>query len=350
MEKQDRQTGGTQALRSTPALIIGAGPVGLFQAFELGLLGVPCEVIDVLPHIGGQCIELYADKPIYDIPGLPRCTGRELIERLQQQIAPFDVSFHLGQQVSQIQQHNETGWLVCTDQSQSWHTQSLFIASGVGAFVPRTLALEGLAGLRGVHFAADSIPPPKTPPHVILAGGDELIIDCLKAWLDRPTASLSLLHRRDKMDLNDADQAWVQGLIEAGRLRWVVGQPIEVSAAQGQLLGLKVSPPEGEAVSLPCDVLVQCLGLSPKLGPIAQWGLDMARRQIKVNTHDFGTSEPGIYAVGDINHYPGKRKLILSGFHEATLAAYGAVERMNESPVTLEYTTASVRLHQRLKV
>jgi thioredoxin reductase (NADPH) len=349
MERQNRQAVPTDPL-STQALIIGAGPVGLYQAFQLGLLGIDCHLVDVLPHAGGQCVELYADKPIYDIAGLPRCTGRELIDRLQQQIAPFDVPMHLGHQVTELQRMASGSFELHTDWGLTIRTPHVILAAGVGAFLPRSLPLEGLQSLSGVCHAHQSMPCPVPAPHVVLAGSDEHILQPLKLWLAQPTASLTLLHRRAKLDLNEMDASWAQQLIDSGRLRMVVGQPIAATSEDGRLKSLQIAPPDGDAFECPCQWLIQCLGLSPKLGPLADWGLAMSKRRIEVNTHDFGTSEPGIHAVGDINVYPGKRKLIMSGFHEATLAAYGVAERLSGGPVNLEYTTASAKLHQRLKV
>jgi thioredoxin reductase (NADPH) len=349
MERQDRQAVRTDPL-STQALIIGAGPVGLYQAFQLGLLGMDCHLVDVLPHVGGQCVELYADKPIYDIAGLPRCTGRELIERLQQQISPFAPPMHLGHQVTELHRLEAGGFQLHTDLGLSITTPHVVLAAGVGAFLPRSLPLEGLQSLSGVCHAHQPMPSPAQAPHVVLAGSDEQILPPLKHWLAQPTASLTLLHRRSKLDLHGSDAAWVKQCLDSGRLRLVVGQAIGLAADDGALQALHIAPPDGDAFDCPCQVLVQCLGLSPKLGPLADWGLAMSKRRIEVNTRDFGTSEPGIHAVGDINFYPGKRKLIMSGFHEATLAAYGVAERLSAGPVTLEYTTASAKLHQRLKV
>jgi thioredoxin reductase (NADPH) len=350
MEKQNRQTVGTRPLIATQALIIGAGPIGLYQAFQLGLLGYDCQVVDVLPHIGGQCVELYPDKPIYDIPGLPRCTGLELIERLQTQIRPFEVPFHLRQQVASLAACAQGGYTAHTHLGQAFHAQAVFIAAGVGAFVARSWNVEGLAGLVGVGHAGDTLSSPTPLPHVLVAGGDESIMPVLREWLTRPHASLTLVHRRDKLDLPYGDQVWLGAMIHGQQIRFVAAQPLSCLSHQGRVQSIDLVPTEGDAFTLPCDVLVQCLGLSPKLGPIADWGLDLARRQIQVNPQDFGTSLPDVYAVGDVNHYPGKRKLIACGFHEATLAAYGFAQRQQGGPVTLEYTTASARLHARLKV
>ena len=338
MERQNRQAVAADPLK-TQALVIGAGPVGLYQAFQLGLLGISCHITDVLTHVGGQCAELYPNKPIYDIPGLPRCTGQELVDRLIQQLTPFDIPMHLGQQVTRVSPRPEGSFEIHTSAGQVFHSKTVFIAAGVGAFLPRTLALDGLQQLKGVTQAGDALDICHSSPHVVIAGSDEHIMDVLSHWLARPTASLSLLHRRDKLDLNPDHQLKVDQLLQTGRLKWVVGQAIGHRAENGQLKALQIAPPEGEVFDLPCDVLVQCLGLSPKLGPIAEWGLHMARRRLQVNTENFGTSVSGIYAVGDINHYPGKRKLIACGFHEATLAAYGAAERLTGAPRSEEHTS-----------
>ena len=350
MEKQNRQVDRAQALSLVPAIVIGAGPVGLYQAFQLGLLGYPSLLIDCLPQVGGQCAQLYADKPIYDIPGLPCCSGQELIDRLRQQIEPFEVQFELGQRVSLVQGLGAGQFKVQSDTGQSWRCQSLFIAAGVGAFVPRSLPLEALSELAGTCHAHEPMPEVSAAAHVVIAGGDELIMGPLRHWVAQDTASLTLLHRRNKLELSASDQAWVSQQIHSGRLHFKVAQAVGLQSTQGRLQALELAPPDANTETYPCDLLVMCLGLSPKLGPLAEWGLAMNRRQVKVNTHDFGTNVAGIYAVGDINHYPGKRKLIACGFHEATLAAYGAAERMSGAPVALEYTTASARLHQRLKV
>ena len=324
--------------------------MGLYQAFQLGLLGLSCRIIDVLPRVGGQCSQLYPDKPIYDIPGLPRTTGLELIERLQQQLAPFQTAIDLGQQVAELQATPDGDFVARTSRGLTYRAQTVFIAAGVGAFVPRALALEGLNNVAGVFHATDALPPIPQTAHMVVTGGDALILDALRQGLAQPVASLTLLHRRDKLELDPIDADWLQAQIRTGRIRFAVGQPIGMQAEHGQLRALQIAPPEGHPLTLPCDVLVQCLGLSPKLGPVASWGLAMSRRQVEVNTRDFGTSVPGIYAVGDVNHYPGKRKLIACGFHEATLAAYGAAERLSGGPITLEYTTSSARLQARLQV
>ena len=336
----------------TEALVIGAGPVGLFQVFQLGLQGVHCHVVDALPHVGGQCAELYGQKPIYDIPGIPFCTGLELIERLQQQIAPFKPTLHLGQQVDSVERLPDQRLQVITSAGKTFRTATLFIAAGVGAFVPRRLALEGLTTFDGTQvFAEHPAPERWAGQHLVVAGdGDAALQTCLNACQGlQAAASVTLLHRRDLFTAAPELTAQMRRACTKGRMRFVPGQPTGLRTEAGRLQALELLNPQGETEWLSLDVLQTCLGLSPKLGPVAQWGLAMERKQLVVNAENFGTSEPGIFAVGDINTYPGKKKLILCGFHEATLAAFGAVALLRpEEKTLLQYTTTSTLLHQRL--
>jgi thioredoxin reductase (NADPH) len=336
----------------TEALVIGAGPVGLFQVFQLGLQGIHCHVVDALPHVGGQCAELYADKPIYDIPGIPFCTGQELVERLQQQVAPFKPSLHLGQHVVSVIRMPDQSLQVQTSSNTLFQTRTLFIAAGVGAFVPRRMVLEGLADYEGTQvFAEHPSPEHWAGQHLVVAGdGDSALQTCLDASAGpQAAASVTLLHRRDQFSTSPDLIQRMRQACQEGRMRFVAGQPTGLRAEGGRLKALELLNPQGESEWLTLDVLQTCLGLSPKLGPVAQWGLAMERKQLVVNTENFGTSEPGIFAVGDINTYPGKKKLILCGFHEATLAAFGAVALLRPADKTLlQYTTTSTVLHQRL--
>ena len=336
----------------TEALVIGAGPVGLFQVFQLGLQGIHCHVVDALPHVGGQCAELYADKPIYDIPGIPFCTGQELVERLQQQVAPFKPSLHLGQHVVSVIRMPDQSLQVQTSSNTLFQTRTLFIAAGVGAFVPRRMVLEGLADYEGTQvFAEHPTPEHWAGQHLVVAGdGDSALQTCLDASAGpQAAASVTLLHRRDQFSASPDLINRMRQACQDGRMRFVAGQPTGLRAEGGRLKALELLNPQGESEWLTLDVLQTCLGLSPKLGPVAQWGLAMERKQLVVNTENFGTSEPGIFAVGDINTYPGKKKLILCGFHEATLAAFGAVALLRPADKTLlQYTTTSTVLHQRL--
>ena len=338
----------------TEALVIGAGPVGLFQVFQLGLQGVHCHVIDALPHVGGQCAELYGTKPIFDIPAIPLCTGLELVERLQQQIAPFKPTLHLSQQVDSIERLPDQRLMVCTSSGQKFRTQTVFIAAGVGAFVPRRMALDGLDDFEGTQvFAEHPLPESWAGQHLVVAGdGDSALQTCLNASTGtQAAASVTLLHRRDQFNASNELIAEIRQACTDGRMRFVAGQPTGLRTDQGRLQALELLNPQGETEWLSLDVLQTCLGLSPKLGPVAQWGLAMARKQLVVNTENFGTSEPGIFAVGDINTYPGKKKLILCGFHEATLAAFGALALLRpEEKTLLQYTTTSSLLHQRLGI
>lgn len=338
----------------TEALVIGAGPVGLFQVFQLGLQGMACHVVDALPHVGGQCTELYASKPIYDIPGIPFCTGSELVERLQQQIAPFKPSIHLSQQVSHIERLADKRLGIHLASGTSFRAQALFIAAGVGAFVPRRMALAGLEAFEGSQvFAEHPAPERWAGRHLVVAGdGDAALQTCLDASQGpQAAASVSLLHRRDQFTAAPELVAHMREACAAGRMRFVPGQPTGLRAEGGRLQALELLNPQGDTEWLALDVLQTCLGLSPKLGPVAQWGLAMERKQLVVNTENFATSEPGIFAVGDINTYPGKKKLILCGFHEATLAAFGAAALLRPDEKTLlQYTTTSTLLHQRLGI
>lgn len=338
----------------TDALVIGAGPVGLFQAFQLGLQGITCHIIDALPHVGGQCAELYGDKPIYDIPGIPVCTGRELIERLQQQIAPFQPALHLGQPIAQLERLPDQRLQVSADSGLSFVTRTLFIAAGVGAFVARRMGIEGLQAFEGTQvFAEQPAPERWAGQHLVVAGdNNNALHTCLNACAGpQAAASVTLLHRRDQFTAAPELVAQMRQACHDGHMRFVAGQPTGLRVEQGRLQGLELLNPQGDTEWLPLDVLHTCLGLSPKLGPVAQWGLAMARKQLVVNTEDFATSEPGIFAVGDINTYPGKKKLILCGFHEATLAAFGAVALLRpEEKTLLQYTTTSTVLHQRLGI
>ncbi len=338
----------------TEALVVGAGPVGLFQVFQLGLQGIHCHVVDALPHVGGQCAELYPAKPIYDIPGIPFCTGHELVERLQQQVVPFKPTLHLGQQVSTIERQADQRLAVCTDKGQTFLTRTLFIAAGVGAFVPRRMGLDGLDAFDGSQVFAEHPKPERwAGQHLVVAGdGDTALQTCLDASQGpQAPASVTLLHRRDQFAATPELIAQMRQACSTGRMRFVAGQPTGIRIEHGRLQALELLNPQGENEWLPLDVLQTCLGLSPKLGPVAQWGLAMDRKQLVVNTENFATTEPGIFAVGDINTYPGKKKLILCGFHEATLAAFGAVALLRpEEKTLLQYTTTSTLLHQRLGI
>ena len=335
----------------TDAVIIGAGPVGLFQVFELGLLEIKAHVIDSLPEVGGQCIELYPDKPIYDIPAIPVCTGRELTNNLLKQIEPLGAQFHLGQEVSKLERQADGRFLVSTSQDNHFLSKTVFIAGGVGAFQPRTINLEGIDDFIGKQvFYHIKNPEQFTGKRIVICGGGDAALD----WaihFSEIAASVTLIHRRDDFKAAPKSIAKMRELCANNQMQLLIGQITGYEAKDGLLAEITFSNIDGESQQIPLDDLLVFYGLSPKLGPIAEWGLNIDRKQICVDTQKFQTSIPGIYAVGDINVYPGKKKLILSGFHEAALAAFAAAEYLNpEKQIQLQYTTTSPKLHKALGV
>ena len=343
-------------IQETDAVVIGAGPVGLFQVFQLGLQGITAHLVDALPHAGGQCVELYGDKPIYDIPGIPVCTGRELAAMLLRQIEPFKTHWHLNALVAAVTPQADGRLLVETSQGAQLLARSVFIAAGVGAFVPRALKVEGVERFVGSQVHYQQLPAAVSPAgqHVVVHGGDEAAVAYALSLAETDPANLpariTLLHRRDAFQAPQPVLDDLQTLRDAGRIHVTVGQITGLQVEDGRLGALELVDADGAPQRQPLDLLVPVLGISPRLGPIADWGLAMDRKQLVVDTEAFRTSVPGIYAVGDINTYPGKRKLILCGFHEATLAAFGAAEALKGDKVALQYTTTSPRLHQLLGV
>ena len=341
---------------ATDALIIGAGPGALFLVFELGLQGLRAQVLDVLPQAGGQARQLYADTPIYDIPGLPRCTGRELTERLLAQAAPFAPAFHFDQLVSDLAwDEGQARWRVGTHRGLRFAARAVFIATGVGAFLPRLPKVEGLEALLGTQVLAETPPAPALGGQrvVVLGDGDEALDGATALALrdaDRP-ASVTLAHRRDAFSASADAVARMRAACAQGRLRFAIGQITGWSAdAAARLAALELTPPDDPAEWLPADALLVRQGRSPRLGPLTNWGLTMQRKQLGVDTATFACGAPGLYAIGDAIGYPGKRKLILSAFHEAALAAFGAAEYLAGQKLPLEYSTSSARLHRLLGV
>ena len=333
------------------AVIIGAGPVGLFQVFELGLLEIKAHVIDSLPEAGGQCIELYPDKPIYDIPAIPVCSGRELTNNLLKQIEPFSPKFHLGQEVTQLEKQADGRFLIRTSQDQYFLSKTIFIAAGVGAFQPRLLNLEGIDSLIDQQiFYRVKHPEYFAGKRIVICGGGDSALDWVLYFADK-VASVTLIHRRDDFKAAPQSIAKMRELCAAGKMQLLIGQITGYETTDSKLTEIVLTDIEGKTKILPLDDLLIFFGLSPKLGPITEWGLDIDRKQIAVDTEKFETSIPGIYAVGDINVYPGKKKLILSGFHEAALAAFAAAAYLNpEKQIQLQYTTTSPKLHKVLGV
>ena len=341
----------TDGVIETDAVVIGAGPVGLFQVFQLGLLGIRAHVVDALPHPGGQPAELYPDKPIYDIPAVAVCTGQELTDALLRQVQPFEPAFHLGQTVSRIERQADDRFLVASQQA-SWLTRTVFVAAGVGAFEPRRLKVDGLDDFEGSQlFFRPRTPDQESGRRVIVVGDTDQALRWALALVHHGNVDLTLMHRRDVFQAGTDLQTQMRALSAAGRMRLLIGQATACEAGDGRLSALHVLRADGISERLDTDSMYVMQGLSPRLGPVAQWELALERKQLVVDTETFSTSEPGIFAVGDINTYPGKRKLIVCGFHECVLAAYAAASRVFPGkPILLEYTTSSSRLHRLLGV
>jgi thioredoxin reductase (NADPH) len=335
----------------TDAVIIGAGPVGLFQVFELGLLEIKAHVIDSLAYVGGQCVELYPDKPIYDIPAVPVCTGQELTDSLLKQIEPFGAQFHLGQQVNVVDKREDGRFYVQTSGGTSFLAKTIFIAAGVGSFQSRTLRVDGIDKFEGTQlFYRVKDPSRFHGRNLVICGGGDSALDWALNFVGK-AESVILLHRRDGFRAAPASVARMHELCEQMEMQFIIGQVSGFDEKDGQLSEVRVTGVDGVTRRVPLDVLLVFFGLSPKLGPIAQWGLDIERKQLKVDTEKFETNVPGIFAVGDINLYPGKKKLILSGFHEAALAAFGAANYVfPDKKIHLQYTTTSPKLHKVLGV
>jgi thioredoxin reductase (NADPH) len=339
----------------TDAVIVGAGPVGLFQVFELGLLEIKCHIIDSLAYPGGQCIELYPDKPIYDIPAVPVCTGKELTDNLLTQIEPFGATFHLGEEVTVVQRREDGRFDVETSKGTRLVSKTIFVAGGVGSFQPRLLRVDGLDRFDGTQvFYRVKSPQEFAGKNLVIVGGGDSALDwALNFAQEGPhkAESVILVHRRDGFRAAPASVARMKELCDAFEMQFMVGQVSGIEEADGHLKAVKVTGGDGVTRVVPLDALLVFFGLSPKLGPIAEWGLELDRKQIVVDTEKFETTVPGIFAVGDINTYPGKKKLILSGFHEAALAAFGAAPYVfPDKRIHLQYTTTSPKLHKVLGV
>ena len=336
---------------NTDALVIGAGPCGLFQVFELGLLGIKSDIVDSLPAVGGQCTWLYPDKPIYDIPAVPVCTGQGLVDALMQQIAPFKPCMHLGEEVVELK--GEAGrFLVRTSAGKEFLARTVFIAGGVGSFQPRKLKLPDLDRLeeKSVHYRVRELGRFKGQKLLILGGGDSALDWALA--LAPEAGQLTLVHRSDQFRAAPASLAAFRDIVAAGKARLIeFGNATAFRADDERLTAVEITQDNSVVHELPVDHLFAFFGMSPKLGPIAEWGLEMERKAIKVDTATFQTNLPGVFAIGDICDYLGKKKLILSGFHEAALAAFAAKALLEPGKkVHLQYTTTSPLMQQRLGV
>ena len=340
----------------TDALIIGAGPCGLFQVFELGLLGIDSVLIDSLPTIGGQCTELYPDKPIYDIPGIPVCTGEELIENLSKQIEPFSPKMILGDEVTELEA-NKDSFDIKTQKGQKITAKTVFIAGGVGSFQPRKIRLKGIDDYENkwLHYRVKDKKSFYGKDIIIAGGGDSALdwaIDFAASSEHKENGgTVSLIHRRDEYRGAESSVQKIKALAESKQIDLYENSKIsgfDIEEENSFILDINTNDSK---LNLIGDALLVFFGLSPKLGPIAEWGLDITKKSIKVDTESYQTNIPGIFAIGDISDYPGKKKLILSGFHEAALAAFAAKAIITPGKkVNLQYTTTSPLLKERLGV
>ena len=335
----------------TDVVVVGAGPCGLFQVFELGLLGLEAHVVDALDKPGGQCAELYPDKPIYDIPAIPECSAQELVDRLMAQIKPFDAGFHMGAQVTSVQPREDGRFAVATSRGERFDAGAVVIAGGVGAFQPMPLRVAGIDAFadRQVFYRVRDAADHRGKRLLVLGGGDSAF-DWTVA-LAPEARSLTLVHRSAKFRAAPATVAKMRALEAQGQVRFMVGSCVGYQAQGDALRSVDIRHVDATVTRLEIDHALVFFGLSPKLGPIAGWGLSLNKNQIATDAERFETSAPGVYAIGDIASYPGKKKLILSGFHEAALAAFAIKARLNPGEkVHLQYTTTSPVMHQRLGV
>ena len=350
MLTEDSATNGATPGIETDAVIIGAGPVGLFAVFELGLVDVKAHVIDILGKAGGQCAELYPEKPIYDIPALSVVTGQELTDRLMAQIKPFGATFHLGERVESLERQTDGRFSLQTDMGRTFLTRIIVIAAGGGSFTPKRPPLEGIEAFEGtsVHYAVRRMETLEGKDILIVGGGDSALDWTLN--LQPIAKSLTLMHRRDEFRGAPHSVEKMRALVAAGKVRLVIGQVTRLIGSRGQLEAVNVKTKDGDE-RLPVNTLLPFFGLTMKLGPIADWGIDLNENLIPVDTEKFETSEPGIFAIGDINTYPGKLKLILSGFHEAALMAQQAAKYVYpDKKILFQYTTSSSSLQRKLGV
>ena len=336
----------------TDVVIVGAGPCGLFQVFELGLLGLKAEVIDSIPRPGGQCSELYPDKPIYDIPAIPVCTGQELTDALLKQVEPFSPGMHLGEEVQVVQRQDDDTFLVETSKGKQFNAKAVVIAAGVGSFQPRQLRVPNVEEYedKTLHYRVRD-PAQFAGKRLVILGGGDSALDWVLELADK-AERITLVHRREEYRAMPDSVARMKQLVADGRVdEFTSAKASELRGEHGQVSSIVIQPKEGDVVDVAADHILVFFGLAPKLGPIAEWGLDINRKTLNVDTEKFETSEPGIYAVGDINYYPGKKKLILCGFHEAALAAFAIKQRIEpEKKVHVQYTTTSPIMHERLGI
>jgi len=336
-------------INKTDVIIIGAGPVGLFAVFELGLLDIKAQLIDILEKPGGQCAELYPEKPIYDIPALPVITGQALTDSLMEQIKPFSPEFHFGQMAEKIEKI-EDGWRVTTDINTVIEGKIIVIAAGGGSFTPKKPPIKTIAEYEGksLFYAVRKMDKFRNKNLVIFGGGDSALDWTLT--LQPIVKSLTLVHRREDFRATPHSVEKMKKLIAKGKIKFELGNLKDIKGQDGVIENLVLSH-KGELREIPADNILAFYGLTMKLGPVANFGIEMENNLIPVNTENFETNIEGIFAIGDINYYPGKLKLILSGFHEAALMAQKAVRYIYpDKKIRFEYTTSSTNLQTKLGV
>ncbi len=340
----------SQDVIKTDAVIVGAGPVGLFAVFELGLVDVKAHVIDILDRAGGQCAELYPEKPIYDVPGLTVVTGQELTDRLMEQIKPFGAEFHFSQRVETLERLGE-GFRLTTDTGTIFETKVVVIAAGGGSFTPKRPPLPGIEAYeeKSVFYSVRKMENFRDKDVLVVGGGDSALDWTLN--LEPVAKSLTLIHRRSEFRAAPDSVNKMFALVEKGDISFKLGQVTELHGEGGQLTSVTVKGPDGATFEQPVEIMLPFFGLTMKLGPVADWGLNLEENLIPVDTARFETSEPRIFAIGDINTYPGKLKLILSGFHEAALMAQAAYKYVYpDKKLIFQYTTSSSSLQKKLGV
>jgi thioredoxin reductase (NADPH) len=339
---------------TTDALIVGAGPVGLFAVFELGLLDIKAHLVDILPKIGGQCAELYPEKPIYDIPGFPSVTGQALIDNLMQQIEPFQPQFHLSEMVVAVERLGTDiapRFRVTTDAGTVFDTKALIIAAGGGSFQPKKPPIPGIEAYeeKSVFYAVRRMEELRNRSVLIVGGGDSALDWTLN--LQSVARRVTLMHRRDEFRAAPHSVEQMRALVAAGKMDLRIGQVTGLVGENGLLSAANCRGTDHATFDVACDAMLPFFGLTMKLGPIADWGLALAENLVPVDTEKFETSTPGIFAIGDINTYPGKLKLILSGFHEGALAAQKVYRYVYpDKRLTFQYTTSSTSLQKKLGV
>ena len=340
----------TENIIKTDAVIIGAGPVGIFAVFELGLVDIKCHVIDILDRAGGQCTELYPEKPIYDIPGLAIVTGQELTDKLMDQIKPFGAEFHFNQRVETLERL-DGGFRVTTDAGTAIEAKVVVIAAGGGSFTPKRPPLPGIEQYenKSVFYSVRKMDNFRGRDVLIVGGGDSALDWTLN--LQPVAKSITLLHRRAEFRAAPASVQKMMALVDSGDINFKLGQVTELHGEDGKLRSVTVKGADGATFEQPTEIMMPFFGLTMKLGPVADWGLELDENLIPVDTAKFEASEKGIFAVGDINTYPGKLKLILSGFHEAALMAQQAHKYVYpDKKLIFQYTTSSSSLQKKLGV